>query len=222
MPLIWRFRLASPDKTPQLTFDLSKYADHVAVPREVWDELQKEEGTHALTELVALRVRVEELKEAIRAILGAPVYEEPGTPCKGVSLVFTDAVLRAGAVLNSEELAGASPDKTPLEKDLHIARTETAKADAGKGAEMPLARSLIELEAVVVRLQQELKTANFFRDKLAERLELVVTAETELEGALACDYDTDPEHWREHVTQAMESALALCKRAAKRRGASVG
>lgn len=78
-----------------------------------------------------------------------------------------------------------------------------------------LADDCFALVGQVVELRKELKTANFFRDKLAERLSLVETAVVELEGALACDESVDESHWRDHARHAMESALTLCKRATK-------
>jgi hypothetical protein len=65
-------------------------------------------------------------------------------------------------------------------------------------------------------LANALETANFFRDKLAERLTLVETAVVELEGALACNEAVDPQHWRDHARHAMESSLSLCQRATKK------
>lgn len=42
----------------------------------------------------------------------------------------------------------------------------------------------------------------------------LATAVAELEGALACDFDTDPAHWRDHARHAMESALRMIRREA--------
>lgn len=73
--------------------------------------------------------------------------------------------------------------------------------------------SLADAQNEIDRLARELETANFFRDKLAERLAIVETAMVELEGALACNEDIDPAHWRDHARHAIESALRLCRRA---------
>ena len=57
----------------------------------------------------------------------------------------------------------------------------------------------------------ELRTANFYRDKLAERLYMVETVVVELRSALSCDPAYDPDHWRLHV----ESALSIAERATR-------
>lgn len=77
--------------------------------------------------------------------------------------------------------------------------------------------ALARMEAREARLVAERDQANFFRDKLAERLTLVELAVTELAGALACDESVDPEHWRVHVRGAMTSALTACRAATKAR-----
>ena len=69
----------------------------------------------------------------------------------------------------------------------------------------------IEAWQMVERLEDELKTANFYRDKLAERLENVELAASELESALNHDDSYDPGHWRHHV----EFALRLCREATR-------
>lgn len=75
--------------------------------------------------------------------------------------------------------------------------------------------ALAACEAREATLWRELRHANFFRDKLAERLTLVETAVVELEGALGCDEATDPQHWRDHARHAMTSALDLCRQATR-------
>lgn len=75
--------------------------------------------------------------------------------------------------------------------------------------------ALAEAEEMIDEVEKELRQANFFRDRLAERLSLAETAVVELEGALACDAALDSQHWRAHAQHAMESALGLCRRATK-------
>ena len=88
--------------------------------------------------------------------------------------------------------------------------TPDALREAQDRAAAAEAHATVEAE----RLADELETANHFRDRLAERLEVVAVAVTELECALSfTNYANDPDHWRGHV----ESALEMCKRATRAR-----
>lgn len=65
-------------------------------------------------------------------------------------------------------------------------------------------------------LREALRQANFFRDRLAERIRLVEAAILELDCALANDTfpgDVEGEHQEEHWRNHVVAAVALCRRA---------